>query len=66
MEKVDAFVSNGYKRNLWKVVFNSGTVGFMVADTKSELENFYMKRNLLKNVKSITPVLFGVVKGENE
>lgn len=62
MEKVNAFK---YERNLFKVEFNSDTVGFMVAKNKTVLENFYKKRNLLKNVKSIIPVLFGVVE-ENE
>lgn len=63
MEKVNAFK---YKHNLFKVEFNSGTVGFMVAKNKTALENFYQKRNLLKNVKSIIPVLFGVVEEDEK
>lgn len=63
MEKVNAFK---YERNLFKIEFNSGTVGFMVAKNKTVLENFYQKRNLLKNVKSIIPVLFGVVEEDEK
>lgn len=63
MEKVNAFK---YERKLYKVVFNSDTVGFIFAKNKTVVENFYKKHNLFEKIKSITPVLFGVIEEDEK